>query len=93
MANGEYAKDPDAVLDYVWDWGTQGAWLGTDTIDSAVVTVPDGLTLDDTIVTTTTVTAWLSGGTVGESYTVTCHIVTAGGREDDRSMIFSMEER
>jgi hypothetical protein len=93
MAQGEFTKDPDAVLDYEWDWST---WLAGDTIASHTVTVPTdptGLVLDSDSATTTTVTAWLSGGTDGESYTVTCHIVTAAGREDDRSMTFMLSER
>lgn len=85
-----FTQDPDAVLDYEWDWA---AWLGTDTIASHTVTAATGLTVDSTEATTTTVTAWLSGGTVGQSYAVTCHIVTAAGREDDRTVTVTVLER
>jgi hypothetical protein len=88
----EFSKDPDAVLDYEWDWE---AWLAGDTIvdhDVDIPADPTGLTLDSDSASTTAVTAWISGGTAGESYTVTCHIVTAAGREDDRSMTFNVEE-
>lgn len=85
-----FTKDPDAVLDYEFDWS---AWLGADTIATHTVTAPAGLTVDSTEATTTTVTMWLSGGTDGASYAVTCHIVTAAGREDDRTATITMQSR
>ncbi len=79
-----YIKDPDAVLDYQWDWSS---WLPTgDTIASATVTAETGLTVGSYSNTATAVTAWLSGGIVGESYNVTCRVVTANGRTDDRTI-------
>lgn len=78
-------KDPNADLDYQLDWS---AWLkkaGNDTLATVVWTIPAGLTKDSEAHTTTTATIWLSGGVVGTSYTVTCSITTANGREDDRS--------
>ena len=85
-----FVKDPDAVLDYEWDWS---AWLGVDTIASHTVTAATGLTVDTSEATTTAVTAWLSGGSVGASYAVTCHVVTAAGREDDRTATITVQER
>ena len=85
-----FTHDPDAVLDYLFDWSD---WLGADTIASHTVTAAAGLTVDSTEATTTTVTAWLSGGTDGASYAVTCHIVTAAGREDDRTVTITVQER
>ena len=85
-----FVKDPDAVLDYEWDWA---AWLGADTIASHTVTAAMGLTVDTSEATTTAVTAWLSGGSVGASYAVTCHVVTAAGREDDRTATIAVQER
>lgn len=79
-----FAKDPDAVLDYMIDWSD---WLGaTDTIASATWTVPDGLTEDSSTETTTTATIWLSGGTAGASYALVCRVVTTEGRTDDRTI-------
>lgn len=40
-----------------------------------------------------TVVAWISGGTAGTTYRVTCRIVTAGGRTDDRSIFIKVKER
>lgn len=84
-------KDPDANLDYAWDWTS---WLPDgDTITSHQVTVPDGLTLGTTTLTGAIVTAWISGGTPGELYTVTCRITTSDGRTDDRSRTIKVEQR
>lgn len=77
-----FYKDPDAYLDYVWDWSE---WLGDDTIVSHDVTVETGLTLESESTTTTAVTVWLSGGTLGETYAVTVKIDTAAGRTDERT--------
>lgn len=102
MAN-TFIKDPDAVLDYYWDWkaGTNnssvdGDWLAAgETISSHTVTVESGLTKDSDQLTNTntTVQAWFSGGTAGEEYIATCHIITSDGREDDRSITIIVEER
>lgn len=80
----QFVKDPNAVLDYQWDWSE---WLAVgETIASHTVTVPTGLTLDSSTASTTTVTAWLSGGTAGTTYTVTCRVTTSAGRTDDKSI-------
>lgn len=88
-----FVMDPDAVLDYKFDFGDEGTWLGTDTIASHTVTAATGLTVASSTATSTAVTAWLSGGTVGTSYDVTCHVVTAAGREDDRTVTVTVQER
>jgi hypothetical protein len=85
-------KDPQAFLDYFVDWGT---WLTEgDSISTATWTVPDGLTQEAATVDGTKAIVWLSGGTSGQEYTVTCHVtMTPSGREDDRSLTISVEER
>jgi len=76
-------KDPDETLDYQWDFT---AWLKGDTILTASFLIsPTGLTIENYSNTTTTATAWLSGGTDGTIYDVTCRILTVGGRECDRT--------
>lgn len=86
-----YIKDPDAVLDYPFDWSD---WLETsDTIASYVITVASGLTLDSDSNTTTAVVPWLSGGTAGTTYTVACSITTADGRTDERTINISVENQ
>ena len=85
-----FAKDPDAVLDYAVDWLR---WLAGDEIATSVWIVPDGLTRVSDAATTTKATVWLSGGTAGQSYTLTNRITTTGGRTEDRSFILKLEER
>ncbi len=85
-----FTKDPNAVLDYSVDWSR---WLDGDTIATSAWTVPAGLTKVSDANTTTKTTAWLSGGTADQSYTVTNRITTTGGRTEDRSFIVKVEER
>lgn len=82
-------KDADAVKDWPFDWT---AWLAGDTITSRVVTVEPGLTLDSSVLATPLVTVWLSGGTPGQTYTVMCKIVTAGGRTEERTVRFKIKD-
>lgn len=86
----EYTKDPAAVLDYGVDWS---AWLGTDTISSSTWTVPAGLTQSAATNDTTSTTVWLSGGTVGQRYSVVNRIVTTGGRTDERTIRIVVVDR
>jgi len=84
-------KDPQAVLDYAMDWAD---WLDTDTITGTPVwTIDSGVTKASQSNTTTTATAWLSGGVLGQTYTVTCRITTAGGRTDERSFRLKIVDR
>jgi len=95
-------KDPDAVLDFKFDFKTEtngrgfADWLESgETITSATITVESGLTKDSKSITDTgtTVSVWLSGGTAGVEYTVACKIVTSAGRTDERTGTISVEER
>lgn len=88
-------KDPDAVLDYTWDWS---AWLDAvqDTIASHQLSTPSttgGLVVEQSEVVGKSVVAIISGGTAGKTFPVTCHIVTADAREDDRTLYFKIVER
>ena len=81
-----FFHDPDAVLDYKFDWTS---WLSTgETVTVEAITVPSGITLDSESITDAglSVTGWISGGTAGQQYQVTCHITTNGSREDDRTI-------
>lgn len=77
-----YTKDPNATLDYVWNWTP---WLEGDTITSHSVIAPAGITVDSTTTDGKAVTVWLSGGQIGGAYDVVCRITTALGRTDDRT--------
>lgn len=88
-----FVHDPQAVLDYVIDWST---YLGADTIMSCTwdITGPDAVLIkDNDSHTDTTATIWLSGGTANRDYTVTCHIETGLGREDDRSIMIQVRQQ
>jgi hypothetical protein len=86
-----YTKDPDAVLDYSVDWSS---WLDdAETVASHVVIASTGITVDSDNEAAGVVTVWLSGGTVGERYTVTTRITTSAGRTDDRSIEIWVRQR
>lgn len=88
-----YIKDPAALLDYSWDWS---AWLDevADTISSATVTVPAGLTAAGApVVSGSAVTQRVSGGTVDDAYTLVCQITTVGGLIDERSIYLTIADR
>jgi hypothetical protein len=79
-----FTKDPDAVLDYAFDWSS---WLATgETISSHTITVETGITKDSDSESSGVVTVWLSGGTAENEYDVACKIVTSAGRTDERTM-------
>lgn len=93
-------KDPEAVLDYGWDWAAPDRgriWLADgDSITESTWTIegPD----DDLEVVTdthddTTTTIWLRGGTLGKAYKATNHVTTADGRKDDRTLRITITSR
>jgi hypothetical protein len=97
-----FTKDPDAVLDYKFDWaaetnGSGGSdWLAEDeTISSYVVTAAGGITKDSDSRTdeNTSVTVWLSAGKDGISYNVACKIVTSASRTDERTVTIKVQTR
>jgi hypothetical protein len=88
-------KDPDAVLDYGFNWApTSKSWLlPGDTIVSSTWIVPAGLTSPANSFTTTTTTVRIVGGTVGVIYVITNRITTANGLVDDRSIGIKVVDR
>lgn len=94
-------KDPQAVLDYKFEWAKEHAgqppWLQPgETIQTETITVsPSDLTVESSDITDagTTVTVWLSQGTVSTTYTVRCRIVTSESRTDIRSMSLVVQNR
>jgi hypothetical protein len=85
-----FAKDPNAVLDYSIDWTR---WLAGDQVATSEWLVPTGLTKVADSKASALATVWLSGGTAGQSYTVTNRVTTTGGRTEDRSFTIRVEER
>ena len=88
--NTTFVKDPEAVLDYEFDWS---AWLANgETISSHTATVT-GATKDSSSNSTTAVVVWVSGGTVDTEATVACRIVTSASRTDERTITLRVRHR
>lgn len=85
-------KDPDAVLDYTFDWSD---WLGLDNIASHSFVLAGGVVVDASVGQTKTVTAWVSGGTLGQVAELTCRVVTTNNppRTDDRTLFLNITQR
>ena len=90
MADNTFIKDPQAILDYTVNWET---WLDGDTISASSWTVPTGLTEDSDSNGDSTATVWLSSGTVGKTYEIVNHITTAGGREEDKTLVIICKQK
>ncbi len=87
----DWIKDPDAVLDWRWDWTE---WLADgESIIASTVTVSAGLVLDSSGNSITSATAWLSGGTPGVVYSVANRITTSAGRTDERTITIRVTNR
>jgi len=86
-----FFKDPDAILDYKFDWSS---WLSTgETISTYTVTPASGITNTTSTSSSASVTAWISGGTANSVYPVSCLIVTDSSRTDERSINIHVRER
>jgi hypothetical protein len=86
-----FTKDPDAILDYGFNWTN---WLADgEKLFSSAWTVPTGITKETESHTDYASMVWLSGGTAGVTYEVINHIVTDSGREDDRTIKIKVQER
>lgn len=84
MEHNLFVKDPDATLDYKFDWT---AWLAEDSIASHEVTCT-GCTLVTSTVTDDNkqVIAWVSGGDPTANGRITCRVTTIAGRIDERTI-------
>jgi hypothetical protein len=96
MMSDSYIKDPNAVLDYAFDWATEWMPAG-DSISTAswgIDVAPDAsLTINSTSIVAGNPTAFLGGGTAGSDYVVRCRITTTQGRIDDRSVLVRVRSR
>jgi hypothetical protein len=84
-------KDPDAVLDYAFDWS---AWLADgETILTYDVDVEVGDAVVDSVTEALgTVSVWLSGGTLDTNVELRCRVTTSEGRIDDRTIVILIRE-
>jgi len=86
-----WVKDPEATLDYIWDWSD---YLGAlDQLVTADFSATPGLDIVSSVVHETEAEVWLGGGTDGNAYDVTCHIETLGGRRDERTARIQCQHR
>lgn len=87
----DYKQDPEANLDWIFDWNL---WLGEfEFISSAQFITDPGITVTNNSSTQKTATVWLSGGTEGQTYRITCRVTTNEGRTDDRSFTLRITNR
>jgi len=86
-----FNQDPNATLDYPFDWST---YLAGDTIQTSQFIVDSGIMVEsDAILDPANTVIWLSGVAKGKRYAVTNRIVTVGGREDDWTIYVLGKER
>lgn len=86
-----FKKDPDEVLDYVWD--LSNILAEEEVISQFILTVQEGITLDSSMHDDNTVTAWISGGTLQKHYLLDCKITTSSSRVFDRDILIYIENK
>lgn len=87
-----WTQDPDAVLDYTLDW-TALLVAGDSVTATDFTTSPPDLSVLSQNNDGPLATVWLWQGNTGVTYNVTCHITTAGGRQDDRTFKLFLKEK
>ena len=91
MSASDFVKDPNAVLDFEFDWSQ---WLSAGEVITASTMFPSpGITLNSSAFASTNATAWLSGGTASNPYTLTNEITTSDGRTDERTITIRCQNR
>jgi hypothetical protein len=87
-----FVKDPDAILDYGFDWTL---WLDGDTIATSSWILDAGISIQQGTATynNTKTSVYISGGVKDGNYKVTNRITTASGRTDDRSFTLRVRQR
>ena len=88
---GKFTKQPADVLDYDFDYSD---WLDdrVDTIATQTVTADTGVTVGTVSNASGVVKAFVSGGTDGVTYKVTCTMTSAGGRVKQAEIEIKVKE-
>jgi hypothetical protein len=87
----DWQKDPESVLDWRFDWTE---WLADgEAIEDSVMTVSAGIVLESSSYSPTSTTAWLSGGSVGSTYSLANRVTTSAGRTDERTVTIRVTNR
>ena len=88
-------KDPDAVLDYLVDWGAE--YLDTDALAASAWSVepvePDGVAIVESSFDAKTATVTAAGGVPGHVYRLVNQVTLESGRADSRSVVLRVETR
>lgn len=95
VASTTYAKDPQATLDYVFDW-SQWVQNGEVIVTSNFAvsnTSASGLTVSSTVNDASTATIWLGGGTIGRTYSVVNTVTTDQGRTNVKTLNVRVMDR
>jgi hypothetical protein len=78
-------------LPWYFDWTD---WLDDgESIIGSTITVSAGMVLDSSSHSATSATAWLSGGTAGQPYSVANRIETSAGKIDERTITIRVTNR
>lgn len=93
MASWPKPKDPDAVLDYQFDWSQ---WLQDgETIDTSIFIVEGSATLEtfDESIDGGFTTFWARNGAAGDVARITNRVTTNQGRTDDDTATLRIRAR
>jgi hypothetical protein len=94
MPIGTRYKDPDATRRYTIDWTR---WLASqspgEVISESDWLVPDGLLMQDHGHEPYKTIVWLSGGTLGATYSVINRVITSVGQVQDATIELIMEHK
>lgn len=90
----ETIKDPNATLDYTFEWADELRAPATLASATCLVSPNDGsLALVQQANNSTAHTVRLTGGKRGKQYRVTSRMTDTAGRSDDRTLLVTIEER
>lgn len=93
MSSNVFIKDPNATLDYGFDW-SQWLDIGETISDYVIVTSPCGIVnLYSTSTISGSVVAWLTSGCAGTRYSIACKMTTSASRVDERTIKIDVKER
>ncbi len=99
VAGSLITKDPQSVEPQIMNWT---AWLAELSLGETITLSTWTITGNDAVLTYSAATIVtgslktqlkLSAGTLGLRYTVTNHVTTSSGYQDDRSFVVLMEQR
>jgi hypothetical protein len=82
MSRRTFAKTPDEILDYGWDWS---GLLGSETLSSSTWIIDAGI--DDITQSNDddSSAVWLSGGIIGGLHQITNIVIDTAGRKISRT--------